>query len=89
MMMRLLFAKHLGGERTAIVMDDGYGRLFGGVAFLTEFTMNYGFRSSQHSSMEMRFIWEWCRNVASPDDFERERGWEKPPTQIENRRLLG
>lgn len=99
-MMRVLFAKALDGARTAIVIDTGAGQLLGGIAFLTDLKMNYGWRCDVGQSgasyahrtgqdaMELRFIWEWHKVVDSADAFADSRGWERPPEQISNTKML-
>jgi hypothetical protein len=88
--MRLLWAEAIDDMRTAIVIDTQYGSLIGGVAFMAEFQMDFGYdrmRFSIHGApfnefvadarMKLDFVWEWYRVVDSADGFRRSREWEK------------
>lgn len=99
-MMRILFARALDGARTAIVIDTGMGQLLGGVVFLTDFKMDYGWKSevgrsgslyaqrTGQDTMQLRFVWEWHKVVDSADAFADARGWEHPPEQISQTKML-
>lgn len=88
MMMRLLFAKALDGYRTAIVVDTGCGKLMGGVAFLANYEARWNYHRPGANTLDLSFVWEWCRIVDSADAFADARGWERPPEQISHVKML-
>lgn len=85
--MRLLWAKALDEHRTAIVIESGT-KLMGGVALMTDHTLNVTWSPIFDMRTDMRFRWEWSRTVDSADVFERQREWEKPPEQLPATKML-
>ena len=93
--MRVLWAEAIDDVRTAMVIDTQQGNLMGGVVYITDLEMDFGYPFSPRildgsARMKINFMWEWCRVVDSADAFRRSREWEKhleaPPKQIEDAR---
>jgi hypothetical protein len=74
-LVRLLFVKLLEDGTNALVIDDGYGRLIGGVAYLTNYRHTATVMGSFEATTDFHFKWVWYRYVESPEDFASKEGW--------------
>lgn len=88
--MRIVFARALDRNRTALVLET-FGKYLVGVAFITRYNESVSRRGlpgqdrifgySEHHEMQIVMVWEWCQVVSSPEEFMDQRGWERPPSQ--------
>lgn len=75
--MRLLFAKTLMDDRSAIVIQTPNGNLVGGVVWLTAINMSTSLSDNgTNDTLELKLVWQWWKYIQSPEDFERKREWE-------------